>query len=117
MLNQEKEQYIEIKNKLAKKIRDLEMEVMTSNDKVMESNKTYNILASKNNIKLESVEEDNRFVRMKLEEKERVILSLKNEIALYNEECLSAKRSNEELDYQIQRLTKDLKDIMLNYDA
>ena len=51
------------------------------------------------------------------EEREKIVCTLKNEIANYNEECLELKKANEELDYELQRVTKELKDIVVHYEG
>ena len=51
----------------------------------MEANKSIGMSISKSNIKLENMQEQYNNLRTKFDEKENIIVSLKNEIGLYNE--------------------------------
>jgi chromosome segregation ATPase len=56
-------------------------------------------------------------MRRRQEDRERVVCSLKHEIANYNDECLELKKANDELDYELQRVTQQLKDIIVHYEG
>lgn len=60
----------------------------------MEANKAIGLTITKSNIKLENMQEQYNNLRSKLDEKESIIVTLKNEIGLYNEECSELKREN-----------------------
>ncbi len=51
------------------------------------------------------------------DEKDKIVSNLKCEIGHYNEECLVLKKANEELDYELQRVSKELKDIVVHYES
>lgn len=82
----------------------------------MEANKNAALAISKMQVKLDGSVGEILLFKQKLEERDRTVLSLKNEIALYNEECLSLKTTNEELDFELQRMGREIRDVMVNYE-
>lgn len=116
-MQSQNQEFSEHRKPLLKKIQELEREVIGKHAEIAEANQSASMAIVKSNFKIESMAKEMEDLRRRQEEKEKTILTLKNEISLYNDECLELKKANEELDYSLQRVTKELKDIMFNYES
>lgn len=112
----EKEGWLASRQKLMKRIHELEVDIMNKHQQILEANKNAALAISKMQVKLDGSVGEILLFKQKLEERDRTVLSLKNEIALYNEECLSLKTTNEELDFELQRMGREIRDVMVNYE-
>jgi hypothetical protein len=66
-------------------VHELEVELLNHHEKLTEAGKATTLLISKGSIREKGLEQQLVDLRARMEEKDRVVLALKNEIALYNE--------------------------------
>lgn len=67
-----------------KKIHDLEVQLVSKHEEIGEANKNAALATAKSNIKIENMEHELTDMRRRQEEKDKVVNTLKNEIAHYN---------------------------------